>query len=103
MFVIIIALNLFYLNNSSTRKISQFLLINYNIKVSHVSIASWVRKFAPLFDPISKKLSSSIDLASSDEWHADETVVKISGKKYYVWFIIDSETRFIIGFPSISL
>lgn len=34
----------------------------------------------------------------SDEWHADETVVKISGKKYYVWFIIDSETRFVLGF-----
>lgn len=35
---------------------------------------------------------------NSDEWHADETVVKISGKKYYIWFIIDSETRFILGF-----
>ena len=34
----------------------------------------------------------------SDECHADETVVKISGKKYYVWFIIDSETRFVLGF-----
>lgn len=98
MFVIITALNLFFLNNSSTRKISQFLLITYNIKVSHVSVAAWVRKFAPLFDTISRKLSSSIDLSSSDEWHADETVVKICGKKYYVWFIIDSETRFIIGF-----
>ena len=34
----------------------------------------------------------------SDEWHADETVVKISDKKYYIWFIIDSETRFVLGF-----
>ena len=31
----------------------------------------------------------------SDEWHADETVVKILGKKYYIWFIIDSESRFV--------
>ena len=35
---------------------------------------------------------------NSDEWHADETVVKILGKKYYIWFIIDSETRFVLGF-----
>jgi transposase-like protein len=28
----------------------------------------------------------------------DETVVKIAGEKYYIWFIIDSETRFILGF-----
>ena len=98
MFVIITALNLYFLNNSSTRKISQFLYITYNIKVSHVSIASWVKKFAPLFGSISSKLSSDIDLSSSDEWHADETVVKINGKKHYLWFIIDSETRFIINF-----
>ena len=35
---------------------------------------------------------------NSDEWHADETVVKIAGKNYYIWFIIDSETRFVLGF-----
>jgi len=35
---------------------------------------------------------------NSDEWHADETVVKIRGKKYYLWFVVDSETRFVLGF-----
>jgi len=35
---------------------------------------------------------------NSDEWHVDETVVKIAAKKYYLWFVIDSETRFILGF-----
>ena len=35
---------------------------------------------------------------NSDEWHADETVVKIAGVKHYLWFVIDSETRFVIGF-----
>ena len=35
---------------------------------------------------------------NSDEWHADETVVKIAGKNYYIWFVIDSETRFVLGF-----
>lgn len=34
----------------------------------------------------------------SDEWHADETVIKINDKKYYVWFIIDSGNRFVLGF-----
>ena len=28
----------------------------------------------------------------------DETVVKIKGVKHYIWFIIDSETRFVLGF-----
>ena len=35
---------------------------------------------------------------NSDEWHADETVVKIAGVKHYIWFIIDSETRFVSVF-----
>lgn len=98
LFVIISALNMFYVLNASTRKISQYLFLNNSIKVSHVTIAFWTKKFAPLFKSISDKLSSNIDLASSDEWHADETVVFINGVRYYIWFIIDSETRFIIDF-----
>lgn len=29
--------------------------------------------------------------------HADETVVKINGEKYYLWLCIDSETRFVMS------
>jgi transposase-like protein len=43
------------------------------------------------------QLMPMLDL-NSDEWHVDETVVKVNGVKHYIWFIIDSETRFIIGF-----
>lgn len=38
--IILAALTLYFLNNSSTRAISQFLMINSDIKVSHVTIAS---------------------------------------------------------------
>ena len=69
----------------------------YNIKVSHVTIADWCKKFAPILDSIALQLIPSMDF-NSDEWHADETVVKINGKKHYIWFIIDSETRFVLGF-----
>ena len=50
-----------------------------------------------MFDDMRIQLVSLLDL-NSDEWHADETVVKIAGVKHYIWFIIDSETRFVIGF-----
>lgn len=43
------------------------------------------------------KLLPMLDFGS-DEWHMDETVVKVAGKKHYLWLIVDSETRFIIGF-----
>jgi transposase-like protein len=65
----------------------------------HIIIATlvWCTRFAPLFQNIALELIPSLDF-SSDEWHADETVVKIQGRKHYLWFIVDSETRFVLGF-----
>jgi len=96
-FLIITVLYQFFIGKSSTRNISLILNQLYNIKVSHVTIADWCKKFAPIFDSISQKLITTMDF-NSDEWHADETVVKINGQKHYIWFIIDSETRFVLGF-----
>lgn len=95
--IILTALTLYFLNNSSTRAISQFLLATANIKVSHVTIASWTHKFAPFFKQKADKFKDSLDL-QSDDWHADETVVFINGERYYLWLAIDSETRFILAF-----
>ena len=95
--IILSALSMFYLCNTSTRNIKRFLYLNHQVKVSHVTIAAWTKKFAPIFDAIAKSKESSINL-NSDEWHADETVVKINGQRYYLWVLIDSETRFVINF-----
>ncbi len=95
--VIITALSMFYLGKNSFRNIASILRIVFNIKVSHTTISNWCKKFAPLFDNIRLELISTLDF-NSDEWHVDETVVKISGVKYYIWFVIDAETRFVIGF-----
>ena len=95
--LVITALTLFYIGGTSFRKITTMLEMLYNIKVSHVTISDWCKKFAPIFHSKMLILMPLMNF-DSDEWHADETVVKISGKKYYVWFIIDSETRFVLGF-----
>lgn len=97
LFVIISVLTQFYIGKSSTRDISLILKMTQNINVSHVTIASWCKKFAPIFHRMSLDLQSSCNL-TSDEWHIDETVVKINGVKHYIWFIIDSETRFVLGY-----
>ena len=97
MHTILLALYLYYLNQSSTRAISRLLKDMYNIDVSHVTIANWSKKFAPIFQEKSNRLRPKT-LCQSDEWHTDETVVKINGQKYYLWAIIDSETRFVLNF-----
>lgn len=96
-FLIVTALSMFYLGKSSFRNISLILRTAFNIKVSHTTISNWCHNFAPLFDNMRLQLLPMLDL-SSDEWHMDETVVKIAGKKHYLWLIVDSETRFVIGF-----
>src|SRR3712207_7747438 len=67
-------------SESSTRHISQCLLRIFNVKVSHVTISNWTKKFASYFKLKSDKLLYNIDLSDSDEWHVDETVVFINGK-----------------------
>lgn len=92
---IIIAINLYYSLNATTRAISTYLSDYMSIKVSHVTISKWIKKFDKYFKSISDELTNDLYLGDSDEWHADETVVKINGKKHYLWVCIDSETRFV--------
>ena len=97
MHTIIMALSMFYLGKNSFRNIALILRIVNNIKVSHTTISNWCKNFAPLFQNIAIELVPALNF-DSDEWHTDETVVKIAGVKHYIWFIIDSETRFVLGF-----
>ena len=95
--LIITALSMFYLGKNSFRNIALVLRVVFNVKISHTTVSNWCANFAPLFDDMRLHLLPLLDF-NSDEWHADETVVKIAGVKHYIWFIIDSETRFVIGF-----
>ena len=96
-FLIITVLYQFFIGKSSNRNISLMLSQLYNIKISHVTVVDWCKKFAPILDSIALQLIPVMDF-NSDEWHADETVVKINGKKHYIWFIVDGETRFVLEF-----
>lgn len=95
--VILTALSMFYLGKNSLRNIALILRTVMNIQVSHTTISNWCTKFAPMFQNIALQLIPALNF-NSDEWHADETVIKIRGEKYYLWLILDSETRFVLGF-----
>lgn len=96
--VVLAALNYYFIANTTLRKTSQILLATQQIYISHVTVSKWIRRFAPVFQLIARRLESLIILSDSDEWHFDETYVKIMGVNYYLWLAIDSETRFVIDF-----
>lgn len=95
--VILMALTMFYLGKNSLRNIALILRNAMNIQGSHTTISNWCTRLAPMFQSIALQLIPALNF-NSDEWHTDETVVKIQGEKYYLWLILDSETRFVLGF-----
>ncbi|MBM7854605.1 transposase-like protein [Desulfohalotomaculum tongense] len=91
--LIIKALRLYFLRKMSTRQIAADLAEEYAIRVSHVTIYKWTVKFSYLFSSIAAHRTLNV----SDEWHLDETVVKVAGKKYYLWVALCSETRVVLA------
>lgn len=89
---IILALDLYY-RGLSLRKISDHLAAIYGIKVTHGTVYSWIKKYVTLI----KKYVSKFQGQVSERWHADETVVKVSGGNLTLWTLLDSETRFLIA------
>jgi transposase-like protein/DNA-directed RNA polymerase subunit RPC12/RpoP len=95
---VLCALNYYFCGNSTTRKISHILHMVHQINVSHVTISKWIKRFAPVFKKIATDKLLGINICDSDEWHFDETYIKISGKDHYLWLAIDSETRLVLDF-----
>jgi len=60
--------------------------------------SNWCKRFAPALLNAASPYKKQLSLSESDEWHFDETYIKINGKDYYVWFALDFETRVILDF-----
>lgn len=86
------ALSMFYLGKNSYRNISLILKTTF---ISRFIIPPVAISVLNLLHCLTICVFKDLN---SDEWHVDETVVKVVGVKHYIWFIIDSETRFVIGF-----
>lgn len=89
--IVIDALYLHFKNSSTTGSIAK----SKRFKIFHVAIYKWIKGFEIIFKEIVSTYMLK-NLNSSDEWHVDETVIKIPGKRYYIWTLIDSETRYVL-------
>jgi putative transposase len=63
------------------------LLAERGLDVSYETVRRWVFKFGPGF---ARKLRRSRP-RPSDQWHLDEMVVRIAGKRMYLWRAVDHE------------
>ena len=63
------------------------LLVERGLEVSYETVRRWVLKFGP---GIARKLRRCRP-RPSDQWHLDEMVVRIAGKRMYLWRAVDHE------------
>src|SRR3977135_3998974 len=63
------------------------LLAERGLDVSYETVRRWVLKFGP---GIARKLRRCRP-RPSDRWHLDEMVVRIAGKRMYLWWAVDHE------------
>src|SRR5438477_13215297 len=63
------------------------LLAERGLDVSYETVRRWVLKFGPL---IARKLRQGRPRPSA-RWHLDEMVVRIAGKRMYLWHAVDHE------------
>src|SRR6201984_3531841 len=63
------------------------LLAERGLDISYETVRRWVLKFGPL---IARKLRQRRP-RPGDRWHLDEMVVRIAGKRMYLWRAVDHE------------
>jgi transposase-like protein len=90
--VVAVAMDL-YFDGMSVRKIQKQVAYIFKVDVSQVTIHNWITKYSELV----KEYIDSLTLELGDEWHVDETVIKIKGEQKWFWEIIDEKTRFMVA------
>jgi len=63
------------------------LLAERGLDISYETVRRWVLKFGPL---IARKLRQRRP-RPSDRWHLDEMVVRIAGRRMYLWRAVDHQ------------
>jgi transposase-like protein/predicted RNA-binding Zn-ribbon protein involved in translation (DUF1610 family) len=90
--IVTLALDL-YFKGISYRKIVDHLKQFYSIKVSHVAVIKWIRKYTKLM----KQYTDGLTPETSGIWHTDEMAINIKGQYNWLWNVMDHETRFLLA------
>jgi len=86
------AMGLFY-DGLSLADISRHLVVTEGIYVDPASVWRWIIKYSKE----AEQILSKIIIKTSWRWVIDEMVVKVGGKKVWLWDVIDSKSRFLLA------
>lgn len=95
--IITMAIDL-YFKGVSLRKIKEHIVMFYGVKVSHVAILGWIRKFGEVVSPFVDQFKPQL----SGVYHVDEMTIHVRKEKQekdhysWLWNMMDNTTRFWI-------
>lgn len=81
-----------YFSGQSFRNVAKSLKL-IGVKVSHVAVYEWVKKYTELMKRYVDKLKPNV----GETWRADEVFIKVSGDMKYLFALMDDETRYWIA------
>jgi len=86
------ALSMFY-EGMSLNAIRRHLEQTYHSYPSDSSVYGWIVKYTK----VAVAKTKDVKVAMGDVWVADETVLKIDGRRMWFWDIIDRRTRYLLA------
>lgn len=81
-----------YFTGESFRNVQRFLKLQ-GVKMSHVAIYKWIKKYVGLMQTYLEKITPNV----SNVWRTDELYLKVKGNMKYLYALMDDETRFWIA------
>jgi transposase-like protein len=76
-----------YLRFTSSYRDVEELLAERGVEISYETVRRWVLKFGPVIARWLRRRRPQ----PSDRWHLDEMVMRIAGKRMYLWRAVDHE------------
>ncbi|MCK4364568.1 MAG: IS6 family transposase [Thermoplasmatales archaeon] len=87
--IICVTLDL-YFKGISLRKISDHLKQFYDLDIHFTTVFHWIKKYIIIMDEYVRQFKPNL----SDIWNVDEMMISVNGDWFYLWNVIDDETRF---------
>jgi len=79
-----------YFKGVSLRKICDHLKQFYGLKIVHVTLLNWLKRYIDIMDKYVSQFKPQI----GNIWQADEMMIQIDGDWFYLWNVLDTRTRF---------
>lgn len=89
---ILASVDLFF-KGLSFRKISDHLSQFYGVKVAQTTPMRWVKKYLAMLGEYTKQHQPEVGMM----WHSDEMTANVNGKQYWIWNVMDNETKFLLA------